>query len=278
MSTAADKVAGSQPAGPATPARREAAARRLRGGDLIVLACLAAAVLLAWLWLAGGSGGEHGAAMAGMAATEPPAVWSAGYLGPAFLMWALMMVAMMLPSAAPMILLHARVAGHSGRRAGRLETLLFALTYVLVWAGFAAAAALAQAALIAAGLLHALALATGDVGLAAALMVAAGFYQFSELKHACLNQCRSPLSFILRLWRPGLRGSLRLGLRHGLYCVGCCAPLMLLLFVGGVMNLAWVAGLAGLVVAEKYAPRSWRISRVIGAGLLAAALGLFIAG
>jgi len=273
MSSAAESVDAPEQAERMHALRRDAAAARLRPQDLIVLACLAAAALLAWLWLAGGMRTEHGMAM-----TATPSVWSAAYLGPAFLMWTLMMVAMMLPAAAPMVLLHARIARHSGRAAGWPESVLFALTYVAVWAGFAAAAALAQAVLTAAGLLHALALATGDAGLAAALMGAAGLYQFSATKRACLNQCRSPLSFILRSWRPGLRGALRLGLRHGLYCVGCCGMLMLLLFVGGVMNLAWVAALAGIVVVEKYAPRSWRLHRVIGVGLLAAATILVIAG
>jgi predicted metal-binding membrane protein len=269
MPSAADTAPMPDEAGPIEAARRDAAARRLRLEDLVVLGCLAAAALLAWLWLAGGAATDHAMAM--------PSTWSAAYLGPAFAMWALMMVAMMLPSAAPMILLHARVAGHRGRRAGWLESLLFALAYVAVWTGFAAAAALAQAALIAAGLLHAVALSTGDAGLAAALLAAAGVYQFSEAKRACLHQCRSPLSFILRSWRPGLSGAMRLGFRHGLYCLGCCWLLMVLLFVGGVMNLAWIAALATLFIAEKYAPRRWRLSRLVGIGLLAAATAVFLA-
>ncbi len=268
MSSAADTVTTPNEAGPIEAARRHAAAPGLRLEDMIVLGCVAAAAALAWLWLAGGAAMDHAMPM--------PAIWSAAYLGPAFAMWALMMVAMMLPSAAPMILLHARVAGHRGRFAW-LESLVFALAYVAVWTGFAAAAALAQAGLIGAGLVHEIALSTGDAGLAASLLVAAGVYQFSPAKQACLHQCRSPLSFIFRLWRPGLSGALRLGLRHGAYCLGCCWLLMLLLFVGGVMNLAWIAALAMLLLAEKYAPRAWRLTRIIGIALLAGATALFVA-
>lgn len=273
---------GSPPALPRDEARAPGAAlpapaRRLSGPDLIVLACLAAAVALAWLWLSRQAGADHGMPMPATGASGD-AVWSASYLAPTFLMWALMMVAMMLPSAIPMILLHARVARPRGRRGGWAETILFALTYVAVWTFFSAAAALAQASLVAAGLLSALALSVGDTAVAAALLAAAALYQFSSAKRVCLDQCRSPLFFILRLWRPGLRGSLRLGLRHGLYCLGCCWMLMLLLFVGGVMNLAWVAMLAAIVLAEKYAPPAWRMNRVIGAALLAGAVGLAASG
>jgi predicted metal-binding membrane protein len=111
---------------------------------------------------------------------------------------------------------------------------------------------------------------------AAALLVGAAGWQLSPAKRICLDQCRSPLVFILRLWRPGAAGALRLGLAHGFYCLGCCWALMLLLFVGGVMNLAWIAALAALVLAEKYAPSHWQASRVIAAGLIAGAAALLV--
>jgi len=232
-----------------------------------VLAALAAAASLAWLWLIWAPMPDHGSGamdMAGMGGVSGQ-VWSASYLLPAFMMWALMMIAMMLPSAAPMILLHARVAQHNN--AGPSETAIFAAVYLMVWAIFSAVAALGQAALISLGAVSAMTLAVGSNVLAAALLAAAALYQLSPIKRACLDRCRSPFSFIVRLWRPGARGALRLGIAHGLYCLGCCWVLMLLLFVGGVMNLAWVAGLAGIVFIEKLAPPGWRASWWVAAAL-----------
>jgi predicted metal-binding membrane protein len=225
--------------------------------QLIVGGALAAAAGLAWWWLIRAGAApmpEMGGAMAGMAAD--PAVWSVAYLLSAFTMWALMMVAMMLPSAAPMILLYARFAKGAGR--GHADTAVFVLCYLAIWTGFSAAAALGQALLVATGLVSGMGLAIGPRAVAGALLTLAGLWQLSPLKDSCLETCRSPLSFMLRLWRPGPKGALRLGFAHGLYCLGCCWALMLLLFVGGVMNLVWIAGLAALVMAEKLAPVSLR--------------------
>jgi predicted metal-binding membrane protein len=229
-----------------------------------VIAATALAAVLAWAWLLR-------APMPGMT-VEP---WSAAYLVPAFAMWALMMVAMMLPSAVPMILLHARVARHGGGAALPVGTVVFALAYLVLWSGFALLAALAQAALVASGAVSAMALTIGERWLAAALLVFAAAYQLSAVKRACLDKCRSPLSFVLGGFRPGPRASLRLGFAHGLYCIGCCWALMALLFVGGVMNLAWVAALGALVITEKYGPR-W--TSVAIAGLLAAGAGALLLG
>ena len=241
--------------------------RLLSFEGLIVAAALAAAAAFAWAWLAAWP-------MAGMMA-EP---WSAAYLLPAFAMWALMMVAMMLPSAAPMILLHARIDRAQSRSARLLHTAIFALSYLAVWALFSAAAAAAQALLVDLGLVSAMALSLGHAGAAAAVLVAAAAYQLGPTKRLCLDRCRSPLAFILRWRAPGAAGALRLGLAHGLYCLGCCWMLMLLLFVGGVMNLAWIAALAALVLAEKYAPPRWHVGRLIAAGLLLGAVSLLIRG
>lgn len=241
--------------------------RLLSRNALIVAIALAAAIALAWAWLATTSG-MTAMDMAGMR-VEP---WSAAYLLSTFVMWALMMVAMMLPSAAPMILLHARI-DRAPEPAQRLwHTAVFTLAYVLIWTGFSAAAALAQALLVDLGLVSAMSLALGERGLAAALLVAAGLYQLTGAKEACLDQCRSPVHFIMRYWRPGTAGALRLGLAHGVYCLGCCWGLMLLLFVGGVMNLAWVAFLAAVVLAEKLVPPSWHLSKLIAAALFAGAV------
>ena len=252
--------------------RPESLERTLNRTGLIVGACLAAAAALAWLWLIRTAAPGEAMAMAPMS----PNVLSAGYFLSAFVMWLLMMVAMMLPSASPMILFYARFARRSGMVGGGTATALFALTYLAVWAGFSLAAVLLQAMLVWAGAVSSMALTIGDRRVAGALLLLAGLYQLSPLKQACLVACRSPLDFLVRLWRPGLAGALRLGAVHGFYCLGCCWALMLLLFVGGVMNLAWVALIAVLVLAEKLAPPWLRFSPVIGALLAAAGVALIL--
>ena len=187
--------------------------------------------------------------MAGMAGMAPgwPLI---------FAMWAAMMVAMMLPSAAPAILLYARVHRHSAGSDGAPPTGAFLAGYLTCWMAFSASAATLH---------HAL---EGDAlanrYITAAVLIAAGLYQLSPLKDACLARCRSPAQFLTRHYRPGPRGALRLGALHGAFCVGCCWLLMALLFVGGVMNLAWVAGLTLLVAAEKLLPGGKWIARIAG--------------
>jgi predicted metal-binding membrane protein len=248
----------------------------------IVAAALALACALAWAWLYWQARAMAPAmasmpAMTGMApmsaAMAGPPPLSLAYFANAFVMWTLMMVAMMLPSAAPMILLYARFAGSVRAQGGAIApTLLFAGVYLLAWTGFSLIAAAAQAGLAAAGAISATRLALGDGRIAGVLLLAAGAYQLTPLKRACLGQCRSPLQFVMQNWRPGWRGALTLGLRHAAYCVGCCWALMALLFVGGVMSLAWVAILALIVLAEKVAPLGKWGARTIGA--LAGALGV----
>ena len=238
--------------------------RVLSHDRVIVLACLAAAAGLSWLWLAR-------APMGGMGD-----VWTAAYLAPAFAMWALMMVAMMLPSAAPMILLHARFGRAQATGRALAGTAVFALAYLAVWSLFSIAATLLQAALVWAGAISAMALAIGDARLAGVLLILAGLYQLTPLKRACLAECRSPISFLMRLWRPGVRGAARLGLAHGAYCLGCCWALMALLFVGGAMSLGWVAVLAGLVFVERLAPPAWRLSEGLAVVLIVAGAMLLV--
>jgi predicted metal-binding membrane protein len=235
----------------------------------IAAVALALVVALAWAWLAANGLSHDMAGMEARGPMAPPSVWSPGWLGAAFAMWALMMVAMMLPSAAPMILIYARLPGAGAPRPGLRLTTAFALAYVAVWTAFSAAAAVAQAVLISSGLVDAAALAVGDARLAGLLLVLAGLYQLTPLKEACLGQCRAPVAFIMRHARPGGAGALRLGLIHGLYCLGCCWALMLLLFVGGVMNLAWVAMIAVVVLVEKLAPPRFRARTLLGLLLLA---------
>lgn len=261
-----------QPEGSAArPPGRSPLDRLIARDQAVAALCLAALTAIAWFWLLaappGGSGmeGGHGGMSMSTALPDP---WSAGYLLPAFAMWTLMMVAMMLPSAAPLVLLYGRVSSRADRRPSL--ALLVLCAYLGLWVGFAAFAALAQALLISAGLVGEMNLAAGDRRVAGGLLLLAGLYQLTPLKRACLDQCRSPLSFILRLSRPGAAGALRLGAAHGLYCLGCCWALMLLLFVGGVMNLAWIAGLALLVLVEKFASARLWISRLIATALLIA--------
>ena len=193
-------------------------------------------------------------------------------------MWALMMVAMMLPSAAPMILTYSRMAGEARRKGGALiPGLLFAGLYLAIWIAFSLLAATAQSLLAQAGVISAARLAIGDARLAGALLIAAGLYQVTPLKRACLARCRAPAAFLMREWRPGWSGAFRLGLLHGLYCLGCCWLLMALLFVGGVMNLAWVALIAVLVLAEKVLPIGERAALAIGGLAIAAGVAVLIA-
>ena len=250
----------------------------------IVGGCLALLVAFACLWLwrdyvAMARWDELMAAM-GMKDMEmeggPMATSSAptAYLVQAFVMWLIMMVAMMLPSAAPMILLYGKLA-RSGRQQGGVfaSTTVFAGFYLAVWGGFSALAALVQWALVRSGAISEMGLAFGNARIGGALLMAAGLYQLTPLKTACLEKCRSPLSFLMRLWRPG-SGAARLGLTHGLYCLGCCAMLMALLFVFGVMNLAWVACLAVAVLIEKVVPGGQRIGRLAGLAVLAVGVAM----
>jgi predicted metal-binding membrane protein len=258
-------------AGGSAPARIQHRIERLlsRSG-LIAAAALLLAVALAWRWLliSAIAPMDHQA----MVMSVQP--WSAGYLVPAFLMWGVMMVAMMLPSAAPMILLHARISRAPTEMLRLAHTLLFSLAYLLMWAAFSAVATLAQALLTELDMVSAASLSLGDRAVAAGVLVAVALYQLSPAKAACLDHCRSPIHFVMRYWSPGIAGTVRLGLVHGSYCVGCCWGLMLLLFVAGVMNLAWVALIAALVLLEKTAPPRWQASKLIAALLLAGAIAL----
>jgi predicted metal-binding membrane protein len=187
-------------------------------------------------------------------------------------MWAVMMVAMMLPSAAPVVLLFAALE----RRRGRLgRTAAFVAGYLVLWSGFSAAAAALQWALQRIAITNAAGPALGLFG--AALVGAAGLYQLTPLKRACLAHCRSPVDALAGHWRPGRGGAFVMGARHGLYCLGCCWLLMALLFVIGVMNLLWVALLALLVLVEKLAPGGPRLARWSGLALVAAGLWLAVA-
>jgi predicted metal-binding membrane protein len=185
-----------------------------------------------------------------------------------FVMWSAMMAAMMVPGASPMIAAFATInRRRRERRALYVPTAVFLAGYLAVWAGFSALATLAQYLLQKAGLVSTM-MQSASYGFSAALFLAAGLYQFSPLKQRCLNLCRSPDGFILSEWRDGAVGAVIMGVRHGLFCLGCCAALMLLLFAVAVMDLRWVAALTILVTAEKLLPgaKFWRAA--IGLALI----------
>jgi predicted metal-binding membrane protein len=200
----------------------------------------------------------------GMSMDRP---WTATDVFFTFTMWAVMMVGMMTGTAAPMLLLFARAHAARGKRGIPGAVLMFGLGYTIVWVAFSAGAALAQWVLhLTAMLTPAMTASSGR--LAGGILVAAGAYQLTPVKGACLTRCRSPLGFLMTNWRAGSLGALRMGLLHGVYCLGCCWLLMCLLFVVGVMNLVWVAALTAFVLVEKIGPFGPTVARVAGASMI----------
>lgn len=200
-------------------------------------------------------------------------VWAVDYLALSLVMWFVMMVAMMTSSVAPVVLLFDRVM-HRDQAGWHQRTAAFVLGYFICWAGFSVAATVGQSALISAGLIDAMGAAGSRLG-AALLLVAVALYQWSAAKVACLDRCHSPIGFIVRRRRGPWR-ALRAGLAHGAWCVGCCWGLMLLLFAGGVMNLAWVAGITVAVTVEKLTPRPQLARTAIGVAALLAGVWLIV--
>jgi predicted metal-binding membrane protein len=250
----------------------------LRRDRLILLAALAAVAAIAWIWVVVGAG--TGMSTVGMTRRSgmpditgmimEPAAWTVGYAGLMLAMWWVMMIAMMLPGAVPMLLLFARV-NRKERIADRpyVPTGIFAAGYLAAWGGFSAVATALQWALEQLGLLSPMMVAT-SYWLGGAILVLAGAWQLTPIKSVCLRQCRSPLGFLVQSWKPGRLGAFRMGLEHGAYCLGCCWFLMGLLFFGGIMNLFWIAGLAVYVLLEKTVPLGDWLGRVVG---IAAAAG-----
>ena len=198
--------------------------------------------------------------------TMPMSDWSWANWIAVLIMWAVMMAAMMLPTTMPMVL----VFGTLNRsRSEARRTVAFVAGYVALWTAFAAAATAAQWTLQATGLLSPMIVSMSPL-FSAALLTIAGAFQFTPLKRTCLRACRSPFGFLLTDWRNGLGGATQMGVRHGLYCLGCCWALMALLFVGGAMNLMWIAALALLVAMEKLAPKGEILARALGALMIVA--------
>lgn len=239
---------------------------------VVVLATLFAIVAMAWAWLLLGAGMRvtDSALMTPMAP-----VWTASYALLMYVMWVGMMLAMMLPAAAPTILLVAALMRGRGSHRILGATRIFVAGYLLIWFGFSAAATAMQWGLSRCGWLSS-GMASNSSMLTALLLVAAGIYQWTRIKQACLTRCRSPAASLTKYWHRGAIGPLLAGLQNGAYCLGCCGMLMVLLFVGGVMNLVWVAVLALLVLLEKALPFHALVSRASGAVLVVAGvLALF---
>jgi predicted metal-binding membrane protein len=243
--------------------------RILRRDRQIVVGGLVFVSLASWLYILTGAATDMGE-MASVADGTTGAMrfaWTPAHLGLMLAMWWVMMVAMMLPSAAPMVLLFATV-NRKSRQQDRpyVATGFFAAGYLVAWGGFSLIAVLLQWGLERLSLLSPT-LHVVSLDLGAALLIGAGIYQLTPLKHACLRHCRSPIDFIARYWRQGTGGAFRMGLRHGLFCLGCCWMLMVLLFYAGTMNLLWIAGLALYVMLEKLAPAGHHLGQYTG-GLL----------
>ena len=245
----------------------------LKRDRLILLAALTGLALLAWSYMIYEARAMYHTGVchcAGMKMSGPDTgPWSTATLLPLFLMWAEMMVAMMIPSAAPTILTFALV-NRKRREQERpyVPTSLFALGYFLVWTAFSLAAAVLQWLLHGAALISPMMKSTSPV-FGGALLIAAGIFQWSSAKRACLQHCRSPLQFLLGSWQEGRAGALWMRVKHRAHCTVCCWMLMVILFVAGVMNMLWVAAITLLVVLGKMSPAWWRADRIAGIVLFA---------
>ena len=266
----------------------------LRRDRLVVVIALVAVIVLSWVYVLAGAGmgmsafemtrmtqpvgvidstqpSVQGMSMGGTAVggTMVTGAWTVGYAVVIFFMWWVMMFGMMLPSASPLLLLFARMMRkEKDKGAPYVPTGVFALGYVIMWAAFSAIATGAQWGLEASGLLSGIMVGTSAV-LGAGLLIAAGVWQLTPWKNACLRHCRSPIGFLSAHWRPGRTGAFKMGLVHGAFCLGCCWFLMALLFYGGVMNLYWIIGLALYILIEKLLPAGARIGQLTGVILIA---------
>jgi predicted metal-binding membrane protein len=279
--------------------------RLLRRDRIITIAGLVTLCVLAWLYIVAGAGlgmdaremtrlalfphqqadmtpdvsgmdmtsDMSGMDMSSMSMATEPRIWGPAIWALMIAMWWIMMIAMMSPSAAPTVLLYARVHRHAlaqGQIQDKLApTGVFVAGYLLVWLGFSVAAAALYWLLEREALVSATMMSSQSRWLSGIVQITAGLYQLSPLKNACLSHCRTPAAFLSRNWRPHALGSLRVGALHGAFCVGCCWMLMALLFVGGAMNLVWIAALAILVLVEKLMPAGQWVGRAAGVALIA---------
>ena len=247
-----------------------------RRDRLLLATCIVVVCAIAWAYLVHlhqtmSSSGASATAMGGMGMVMD-APWRTADLLFTFTMWSVMMVGMMTPAATPMLLLFSATHTRRAERGASGAVLLFALGYITVWVGFSACATLTQWALHEAALLSP-AMAVASPRLAGALLIAAGAYQLTPAKRACLTHCQTPLGFLMSHWRDGPVGAFQMGLRHGIDCLGCCWALMGVLFAVGVMNLAWVGALTAFILLERIGQNGVLVARLgavlmIGLGVL----------
>jgi predicted metal-binding membrane protein len=227
-----------------------------------------------WAWIVVMARDMYGP-MTGASAWMMTTDWDLRHVWLLWAMWAVMMTAMMLPSASPLLLMYGHAARRSADEAATRQIYALATGYLVVWAAFSVGATALQRGLSSLLLVSPMMEATSPrVG--AALLLIAGVYQLTPFKHACLRTCQSPLGFLISRWQRGWSGAFHMGLEHGFYCVGCCWALMLLLFAGGVMNLAVIAALTVFVAFEKLAPFGQRGTRISGVLLVAAAFWMLV--
>jgi predicted metal-binding membrane protein len=229
---------------------------------------------VSWTWIVLMAQDMYGS-MRGASAWMMTATWDAPHLLLLWAMWAVMMAGMMLPSASPVLLLYGAMIRRATPRAAGRQLYALATGYLVVWVLFSLGATAFQRALASLLLLSPMMEMTSPTA-GATLLLVAGVYQLTPIKHACLRTCQSPLGFLMSRWRPGVRGAFVMGLRHGLYCVGCCWALMLLLFAGGVMNLAVIAALTVFVAFEKLSLFGRHGARISGVLLIAAGAWLLL--
>lgn len=239
--------------------------------DRVWIGCaLVTLVILSWSWLVPAALDMEGA-MTGLSAWMMAPAANARFATQLFLMWSVMMTGMMLPSAAPALLLYARIVRSLPARQAAQQLHALAGGYLLAWVGFSALVTLLQLLLNHLSLLTPM-MRTGNHRLAGAMLILVGLYQWTPFKQGCLSHCRAPARFLSDHWRRGTAGAFVMGVHHGLYCLGCCWALMLLLFVGGVMNLRWILAITALVLLEKGWARGPRLAQ--GAGLILVVAGL----
>ena len=259
-----------------TPAERpptllESALRREPVSTVVLLIVVP---LLSWGWIAAMARDMYGP-MTGASAWMMTLHWDAPHLLLLWAMWTAMMIAMMLPSASPLILLYGAAARRSTQRTATRQTYALAAGYLLTWAAFSLGATALQRVLASLLLVSPMMQAVNSrVG--AILLLAAGLYQWTPLKRACLRQCQSPIGFLMGRWRKGSGGALRMGLEHGTFCVGCCWALMLLLFAGGVMNVLVIVGLTAFVAFEKLASIGRHAARITGGLMVAGGVWMLV--
>lgn len=254
-----------EPAGP-----RRTVVETILGYDRLAAAVVLVVVpLVCWLWIVVMARDMYGP-MTGASAWMMTPAWDVRHLLLLWAMWAVMMAGMMLPSAAPTVLLYAASQRLQSRRSAVVHIYALAAGYLAVWTLFSLGATALQRGFSALAVVSPMMMVTSPVA-GALLLLLAGVYQLTPLKQSCLHACHSPLSFVVHHWRRGAGGAFQMGLRHGIYCLGCCWALMLLLFVGGVMNLAVIAALTVFVAFEKLSPFGVVGARVSGVLLIALA-------